>query len=209
MKQYPMQGREKTAVLIVLAANIVLRFIWIALMHPAQEADFQWYYDHAVELASNQGYNWFGQPTAYWPIGWPLFLSLIFRTTGPSVAVGLIVNALLSTLIVWLIYLLTRRLFQSHAYALAAAICYSLLPSQVVWNSVLGSEELFTTLLLISLYLYLRADRTRALSLGVAIAGIALGFAVDVRPIPLAFPLFVFLYELVSGQSGKFTKRLW
>ncbi|GLV13482.1 hypothetical protein Heshes_11660 [Alicyclobacillus hesperidum] len=209
MKQFPTKGREKAAIFLVLAANIIVRFIWIGLMHPVQEADFQWYYDHAVELANNQGYNWFGQPTAYWPIGWPLFLSLIFRITGPSVIVGLVVNAILSTVIVWMIYVLTRRLFQNHAYALAASIAYTLLPSQIVWNSVLGSEELFTTLLLISLYLYVRAERFRALSFGVAIAGIVLGFAVDVRPIPLAFPLFVFLYEVMSGQSGTLKARFW
>ncbi|WP_234969616.1 glycosyltransferase family 39 protein [Alicyclobacillus vulcanalis] len=166
-------------------------------MHPKQEADFAWYYARATELAHNQGYNWMGHPTAYWPIGWPLFLSLIYRVTGPSVMVGLVVNALLSTGIVCLVYTLARMLFRDWRAAFWASAAYTLLPSQIVWNSVLGSEELFTFLLVLFFLLYLRgtrASRAEASLRWLAVAGLSLGLACDVRPIPLAFPAFLFLY---------------
>lgn len=197
-----MTGREtspaKHWIWDILALNVIFRGAWLFYMHPPQKADFLWYFQHAQLLASGHGYVWNGQATAYWPIGWPFFLSLIFRITGAHVIVGLAVNALLSTCIVGLVYLLTLELFERRSMALTAAVAYSLLPSQVIWNAVLGSEELFTALLLASLYLYILA-RNHAGKVAVALivaSGLILGCAADVRPIPLAFPIFVLLYEL-------------
>ncbi|AEJ43041.1 glycosyltransferase family 39 protein [Alicyclobacillus acidocaldarius] len=180
---------------ILIAVNLVLRFAWISFMHPAQQADFAWYYERAVELAHNQGYNWMGHPTAYWPIGWPFFLSVIYRVTGPSVRIGLAVNVLLSTGIVCLIYALTRMLFQDWRYATCAAVAYTCLPSQILWNSVLGSEELFTLLLMLFFVLYVRGASGPPRFRWLAVAGAMMGLACDVRPIPLAFPAFLFVYE--------------
>lgn len=179
----------------VLLLNLVVRFAWIWVMHPKQEADFLWYFDRATELAQNQGYNWMGHPTAYWPIGWPLFLSVIYRITGPSVVVGLVVNILLSTVIVGLVYATTMKLFNRRSYALAAAVLYSLLPSQIEWNAILGSEELFSALLILSVYLYISSETAQRWFVWIVAAGFILGFASDVRPIPLLFPVFVLAYE--------------
>ncbi len=178
-------------------------------MHPAQQADFLWYFDRASDLANGKGYYWMGQATAYWPIGWPFFLSLIFRVTGPSVIVGLVLNAVLSTVIVGLIYVVTRQIFGRTFYAMAAAIIYSLLPSQIIWNSVLGSEEIFTALLLLSVVLYIRQRRdAQRFPWWIACSGLILGFACDVRPIPLAFPAFVFLYEWLVMRN-RVVQALW
>jgi len=192
--------RDRRALAVLTAINLVLRFTWISFMHPEQQADFAWYYARAVELAHNQGYNWTGHPTAYWPIGWPLFLSLIYRVTGPSVMVGLAVNALLSTGIVCLVYVLARKLFHDWRSAACAATAYTLLPSQIVWNSVLGSEELFTLLLMLFFLLYLRGTNHPLGFRWMAIAGVTMGLACDVRPIPLAFPAFLFIYEWWIAQ---------
>ncbi len=182
----------------ILAINLIFRGVWLLYMHPPQKADFLWYFQHAQLLATGQGYVWNGHPTAYWPIGWPFFLSLIFRVTGAHVMVGLAVNVILSTCIVGLIYLISMQLFHRKSMALTAAIAYSLLPSQIVWNAVLGSEELFSALLLVSLYLYLLARNGvgRIALRWITASGLVLGLAADVRPIPLLFPVFVLLYEL-------------
>ncbi|GMA51077.1 hypothetical protein GCM10025857_24340 [Alicyclobacillus contaminans] len=183
----------------LLAVNLLGRCLWILYMHPPQKADFDWYFTHAVQLAQHNVYEWNGHPTAYWPIGWPLFLSLFLRIFGPHMMVGMFVNAVLSTGIVALIYRLAAEIFSSHRMALCAAIGYSLLPSQILWNSVLGSEELFTFLLVFSMYLYVHATRQHTAKGGwirpTLFAGLLLGLASDVRPITLLFPLVIFLYE--------------
>lgn len=77
---------------------------------------------------------------------------------------------------------------------LAAALGYTLLPSQIQWNAVLGSEESFTFFLLLSFLIYLLADQQKWFWL-TALAGILLGLACDIRPIPLLFPIVVLVYE--------------
>lgn len=182
-------------VVILLALNIVIRSGWLLFMHPPQALDFEWYYTHAVQMASGGGYRQGDHYTAYWPIGYPYFLSLLFRVTGPSVWAGLIANAVLSVLIVLLIYFITLKLTDRQNLAFLSAIGYTILPSQIEWNSVLGSEELFTMLLLISLYIYIYGAERRSWVF-VPIAGIVLGLASDVRPITLLFPFAVWVYEL-------------
>jgi len=186
--------------LILITVNAVLRTLWLLFMHPPQALDFEWYYTHAVQMATGGGYRQGNRYTAYWPIGYPFFLSLLFRVTGPSVWHGLIANAMLSILIVVLIYFITLKLINRRDIALFASIGYTVLPSQIEWNAVLGSEELFTALLLLSLYVYVyKASFRWALTI---VGGIILGLSCDVRPIPLLFPFVMGLYELwIRRQS--------
>lgn len=188
----------------LIVANVIIRGLWLAFMRVPQLADFDWYFTHAVQMAQGQGYVWNGHHTAYWPIGWPFFLSMVIRVFGPHVTAGLVVNALLSIGIVILVYLTSLRVFASRTVAMAASIGYTLLPSQVMWNAILGSEELFTFLLMLSLFIYLKTTQMgcRRWLIPVLLSGFVMGFACDVRPIPLVFPLFVLLYEWWIQRRG-------
>ena len=212
--------RPAQDVLLLLLLNVIIRALWLLWMHPAQQADFLWYYNHAVSMVEGQGYSSSGKPTAYWPIGYPFFLSLLFRITGPSAIAGMIANAVLSVGIVLLVYVLGRQVFAglgaaARPAALAAAVGYTLLPSQIEWNAVLGSEELATCLMLLSITLYLQAhvaSSARRVYGWIALAGIALGLSCDVRPIPLLFPVFLFFCERVAfrctwGQAA--ARAVW
>lgn len=195
-------SRASRKVLIwLLILNLVMRATWMLLVQPKQVADFEWYFTHATQMAQGQGYIWGGHYTAYWPIGWPFILSLLFRMTGAHVATGLIANALFSIGIVLLVYAIALLLFQSQRVAAAAAFGYTLLPSQIEWNAVLGSEESFTFFLMLSLYLYLRATRQPKVNWGLLLAGGAvMGLASDIRPVTLLFPVFILIYELLLHQ---------
>ena len=192
MSKLPITAR---GLLLLIVINILIRGAWLLYMHPPQALDFEWYFTHASQLAAGQGYHTGNLYTAYWPIGYPFFLSLIFRIMGPSVIAGLITNAVLSVGIVVLVYLMGLKLTGSERIGMFAALGYTILPSQIEWNSVLGSEELFTALLLLSLYIYLFTYRKGAWKV-VLLSGFILGLACDVRPIPLLFPGVIWLYEV-------------
>jgi len=188
----------------LIGINIVLRTLFIAFVHPSQHADFLWYYKHAVSLMQGGGYHFFHHPTAYWPMGFPVFLSLWFRLTAPTLLWGLVANGLLSIAIVILTYALAKQLTGSQKTAFIAAFAYTLLPSQIEWNGVLGSEELFTCLILASLYVYLRLrDVPKWAGWHALLAGLIMGVACTVRPIPLLFPVFLLIYE------RWFVKQCW
>ncbi|QSO47026.1 hypothetical protein JZ786_21860 [Alicyclobacillus mengziensis] len=214
------RGKVPVSVLWLIGLNLLIRIIWILYMHPTQSADFEWYYTHAVALAQGHGYYESGKPTAYWPIGWPVILSIVVRIFGPHVMAGLVTNVIFSTIIVIMIYALTLRVLgvdkppvvsgegfstfatgsgrNAHQIAFTAALGYSLLPSQIEWNSILGSEESFTLLLIISLYLYaglVRRQSNAPWFWRTTLAGIVFGLASIVRPIGLLFPVFLAAYE--------------
>jgi len=211
----PQRLSVKTIVWLI-AINVILRAIWLAVIQPTQIADFEWYFTHAAQMAQGQGYVWSGHYTAYWPIGWPLILSILFRITGPHVMTGLIANAVFSIGIVLLVYRTTLIFFRSSRKAAFAAFGYSFLPSQIQWNAILGSEESFTFFLLLALYLYLRSilsNRDKSFFL-LAAAGVVMGLATDIRPVTLVFPVVVLIYELVlqrprwlhgAGRTAVFT----
>lgn len=192
---------SKRVLFWLILVNIVVRAIWLLLVQPKQIVDFEWYFTHATQMAQGQGYVWGGHYTAYWPIGWPFILSLIFRVTGANVAAGVIANAVFSLGIVVLVYFLSLTLFQSQRVAAAAAFGYTFLPSQIEWNAVLGSEESFTFLLVLSLYLYVRATRQPKINWVLfLLAGLVMGLASDVRPVTLLFPVFILVYELLRNR---------
>jgi 4-amino-4-deoxy-L-arabinose transferase-like glycosyltransferase len=195
-----MKFKIRTLVSLIVL-NLVIRGLWLAAMHPPQLLDFEWYYTHALSMYHGHGYRWYGHYTTYWPIGYPYFLSILFRVVGPSVWAGLMANVILSTLIVVFVYLLTLKISERPLVALAAALGYSLLPSQIEWNSVLGSEELYTLLLMASLYLYVGAVSDNR-SFQRLLSGLALGLACDVRPIGLLFPAVIFMYEIGLRKMG-------
>ena len=191
---FPTRLPQAVCLVVLVAVNILIRAVWLFHYHPAQRSDFLWYYQHAVSLSEGHGYTTAGKPTAYWPIGYPLFLSLIFRITGPSLKAGLIAQALLSVGIVVLIFLIALRTTKSTSVATIAGLGYTVLPSSIITNSVMGTEELFTFLLLLSLYIYLCVDSGRVW-LKLCLAGLCLGAACLVRPTVLLFPIFIFVYE--------------
>lgn len=201
----------RNPLLWLVVCNLVGRALWVLFMHPAQVADFDWYFTHAIQLANGQGYvSTTGHPTAYWPIGWPLVLAGVIKVFGAHEMAGLFANVVLSTLIVVLVYLLTLRVLGSehrpwHArwIALAAAVAYSLLPSQIEWDSILGSEESFTILLMLTLFIYaglVCKSAGQPWLWRTAAAGLIFGFASIVRPIGLLFPVFLFAYELFVNR---------
>jgi hypothetical protein len=194
----------KRLVAVLLILNVVLRGTLLLTMHPPQRADFLWYYQHAREMALGQGYHWHGHATAYWPIGWPFILSILYRITGPSVVAGLLLNTVFSILIVLFLYGFVRRLTGKPIWGFFAALGYTLLPSQVQWNAINGSEESFTLLLLLSLILLTwsrqMAGRRRVSTL--ALSGFLMGLAADIQPIPLLFPVYLWLLEAWILRAG-------
>lgn len=179
----------------IVAMNVVIRGGWLLYMHPPQTSDFLWYLREAASIYQGHGYTFDGRPTAYWPVGYVYFLSLLFRATGISVLAGLIANAVLSLGIVVIVYMATLRVTESKAVAAAAAIGYTLLPSQIAWNSILGSEELFTFLLYLSLYVYFSTMDTSRMWGRLMVAGVLMGLACIVRPTVELFPFFLLAYE--------------
>ena len=119
---------------------------------PTSDAD--WYYHRAAGLTAGLGYvGKNGVPTAFWPPGWPMILSLGFRVLGVSpLAVGL-VNLGFAALAAWLTYDLARRISGSRRVGLIALALLAIYPNSILYVPLALTEVAYTTLLLAGCWL--------------------------------------------------------
>jgi len=140
--------RSKPFVPACLAGALMVRVLWVLLIDARPMYECVWYLDRAAEIARGNGYLDGGVPTAYWPVGYPAFLGMIFRLTGPSVLAGKLANVALSVGVVWFVYLFARSLYRSEWVGRLTLLFLSLYPNQIAYCDQLSSEILFGFLLL-------------------------------------------------------------
>lgn len=194
--------------LFIILGSIILRFIWIYYMKTYPETDFMWYHIKGVELSRGMGFlngvypyytGKIGYPTAFRPIGYPLTLACLYSIFGTSFWVGKIFNVILSTISMLYLYK-TAKLFFSGAVSNLALAIFAFSPLSICYTSILGSETLFQTLLM--LIMYSLFSKKNALTLGILVGYLSL-----VRPIGIFFSgvLILFLLFDRSRNTLKFT----
>jgi hypothetical protein len=149
-------------------------------------SDFAWYYDRAIEIFSGRGYAEGDTLTAFWPVGWPGFLAILFEITGPSVIAGQLANFVLSCASAVLMALIARKWFQNDLVAWLSVLIMATYPNQIGYVSLLSTEILYQFLLLVCLYL-LMLQRT----VSWVLSGVVFGFASLVKTQSVFIPLFL------------------
>ena len=149
------------ATLLVAA---LLHLVWIDFYPTVPYAESQWYFEKASELADGLGYVYdqtMFKPTAAWPVGYPLFLSLLFRIMAPSLVVAKLANVALAEVIVFLTAWLAQRKFDRRIGSISALLMATL-PGLIVYSSLLQSDMLFMDFSLAALCLTLGGDHLMA-----------------------------------------------
>jgi 4-amino-4-deoxy-L-arabinose transferase-like glycosyltransferase len=194
-------------VALVVGLAFALRLAWVLITqwHPAFDDDAFRYDFTARALASGQGYiHLTGDPTAFWPPGYPVLLATAYVVFGEKVIVAQMLNVALGTATVWLAYLIGRRLFGRGTALLGAGIvaCF---PSLIFYTGVTLSEITFTFLALLAIYLLImeaQSGRRRDVRLLLG-AGLALGLAALTRGQALLLPVVLVPFWLRSGVSWR------
>lgn len=149
------------------------------------------------------------RPDSYWAPGYPVFLAVntfVAREFNLyDYRVILFSQALLSSLVVVLTFLLGRMLFR-YGWALAAAILTMLSPHMISYSAVLLTETLFAFLVLSSLYTSLLFLKKKSTSLGV-LSGICFGMTYLTNPVSIFLPILVLATTLTL--PNKLTVRKW
>ncbi len=188
---------SRGALIALFALFAALRAAAILLdVTPTSDAD--WYYTRAAMLAEGLGYlgnN--GLPTAYWPPGWPMAMSLAFRVLGTSVVTVGLFNLASAVLAGWLTYDLARRLFGSELGARAALLLLAVYPNSILYVPLALTEVFYTTLLLAGCWLLI----ARKGALRLVFAGLVFGIATLVKAQTLVvIPLICLIGLLRDGN---------
>jgi 4-amino-4-deoxy-L-arabinose transferase-like glycosyltransferase len=183
---------------LVLAAGV--RLAWVLLVPNAQYSDSVWYDAAAANLAANGVYGMDG-PSAWFPPGYPFFLTAIYSVVGHSQFAGKLGNVVIGTALTGCTYLLGRVL-RGEAVGLVGAALIAVWPNLVFSTGILGSDLLAALGFVVAMWLGMRRDSgpgpawLRALVLGVVV-----GWTVLVRPVGLILVASLGLWWWISTHS--------
>lgn len=175
---------------------VALRAALIFFVPIEMTSDASWYFNRAISIASGEGYSEAGYPTAYWPVGYPGFLGILFYLFGQDKLVGQIANLVMAAVSFLLQLELTRRIFRSEAAARLSVLLLTLYPNHAAYTSFILTEIYFTFLLLLGVYLYI----TRSHWLWVWICGIVFGLAALTKPQVVFLPGLLVLFHVFSKE---------
>jgi 4-amino-4-deoxy-L-arabinose transferase-like glycosyltransferase len=201
---------ERQFLVLLLIGAGMLRLVAILVLPLHQISDYK-LYDELAQLWVAHGYYTDGLgPTAYWPPGYPFFLSRIYMVFGHQPQAAVIGNLILSIGIVYFGYRLCRVAF-GEIVARWAGVILAVFPSQILFVNITGSEVLFTFFLVLGLCVWFEGVCDTPLRRGMwwwlcaIVAGIALGCATQVRTIALLMPvLFV-----VAAMGRRLVDARW
>jgi 4-amino-4-deoxy-L-arabinose transferase-like glycosyltransferase len=198
---------------VIMALALTLRLGWMLYYPTTLYAESNWYFDKASEIARGYGYVYdleSGKPTAAYPVGYPAFLAVLFRLTGPSTLIAKLANVVLSVSCVYFTYLLALRTFD-RATAVFSALFMALLPGVIVYNSLVCSDILFVTLTTLTMVLTLcHIDQHTRGTVIALLTGLANGAMALTRSIGLALlPLWVWVRWVVVSRHSRMSSARW
>lgn len=186
---------QKLLLLLILAVALLVRMLFsVAVVGVSSEprGDEIDYMSIAGNVAAGNGFCADGQYcTARRPPLYPLFLAAWFKTAGTSIVLGRVLQWLLGTLIVYLVFLLGRKVY-SASTALLAAFATACNPFLIFISAYILTENLYIVLVLLFLFWCPGFNRENAYSPKSAVlCGFLLGVATLCRP--TAFFMWIFV----------------
>ena len=147
----------------ITIVGLALRLVWALYADTIPlGGDPHWYYVVGWNLSDGNGFvaarnELFeipgpGEPTAFWPPGYPFALAAVFWVFGVSVTVAQVQNAVLGAAAIPFVYAIGARIF-GRGPGLFAAGVYAVLPNAISGIPVLFPEPLFTLVFVAALWL--------------------------------------------------------
>ncbi|MDD2200372.1 MAG: glycosyltransferase family 39 protein [Bacteroidales bacterium] len=201
-KKLPLEKKYLISFLVITAIGSLLRYYWIINIPNIPESDFEGYHIIATNIFNNLGFTQWGNPVAFQGMGYPLILGLFFKLAGNAeVLTGKYLNLLFSISTMVVLFFIFNKLFVKKT-AIAAYLIVALLPNYIAYNSVLGTEILFTFFVALTILVQFSEfdNRLRYLLLGILIA-----FAALTKPYFIAYPAVFAIAEWVRSKSVKQT----
>jgi tetratricopeptide (TPR) repeat protein len=196
-------GREKLFLIALFLFAFFLRLIYLL-----QVKSNPFFYNlsldplfHDLWAKSIASGDWIGQGVFFRAPFYPYFLGIIYKIFGPDLFLARLIQYLIGSLSVILIYLLARKLFDRRVAVIAGLL------AATYWILIYFEGELlldfllvfFGTLLLLLLYRAAEKPVFRNWFL----AGVVLGFFAVTRPNILAFAPFILLWLLIYFRRNK------
>lgn len=193
-------GHSDWVFTLAITTLALLPRLYVALAWAKEPVwDGHYYHFGAMRIAEGLGYSedvirqgirvW--KPWTHYPVGYSAFLAIFYKVFGPHNWVAPVVNAISGAALVTLVHRIANIALGTWRARLAAVLTAAH-PGLIAYSTVVMTEPLAALLLVLALYIIVRApERKRTLLWAAAV----LALAVLVRPTTLlAVPLLVVLF---------------
>ena len=193
---------ESRAGLMVIALAYLLPRLLVGFLHVTPTSDADYYFHRAGDLAAGLGYlSAHGAPTAYWPPGWPMALSVVFRLVGGGVTAVWLINLLAGAATAWFTLDLGRHMFGSETVARLGVLLLAFYPNNIAYFPLALTEAFYTALLTGGCWLLIARRRWHATLL----AGLVFGAASLVKTQTLLVVPIILALDVLRGTSIRAT----
>lgn len=175
---------------VCFALGVGLPLIFHLLFPIEPMSDSAWYVARAAEIADGIGYQERGEPTAFWPVGWPALIAAASMLTGSTTSAVILLNlsAVICTLysILWL----GRRLTNDERVSRLALGLYSIYPAGLLYATQASNEVTYTGIALCAFCLLIATTRQLR---WLILSGLLFGIATLIKPQTILFPAGVLI----------------
>lgn len=193
----------------ILVLAFLLRLVFFLTVFNSFSQKYGWegddnYDEIALNVLNGEGYRVHPEtpPNTVRPPLYTLFLIIVFAVVGSERWKVFTAQALLQTLVCYLVYRLGKRFTNSESAAKLAALLFALYPQSMLYSSMYMTETLFSFLIIVSVWFYLDVSETHSASRSMLL-GVVLGLAALTRPVALLlFVPIVLLYFLRAKRSA-------
>jgi len=190
--------------ILVIAA--LLRTGTVALFHPPLTSDDKDYDAIARSLVHGDGFALGGKPTAFRLPGYPLLLAATYAVFGDSKTPIRMLQVIADVISCLLLFSIGKKIFSEKVGLVAAAIL-ALFPIQVLYVSHLMTETIFTTILLLIVWVVVvKENQSHGLAES-TVLGVLTGLGMLMRATVALIPLVIFLYRWRNGAPFKTNVR--
>jgi hypothetical protein len=205
-KNYP------SAILLFFITALLIRSAFLAcnystLTQTPTATDSFGYFERAVNLTQYHTYTFpeKDNEVAFWTPGYPFFMFVLFKIAGIKIGVVLIVQMLIGSGTLTLLYLLIKQNI-NQSWDKYIRIFLLLVPDFILYDFQLLTQCLFNAFLLIVFYL-LQTAKWKNYKYAI-LTGFALGYAILIKSVAtFVIPLFLFylfFYERKYWKQGLF-----
>lgn len=177
--------RTKVITAIITIVGFMFRIFIPAKQHIILY-DEMWYLEAAKNIVQYGDVGIYAKS-----MGWPFLISLVFRFTEPSNMTGIFITAIIGSISITLMFLLTYTITKNQLLGIISAILFAISPVHIRWSSTSETNiaSLFFILLAVTLFFtYYRSYKTTIL---LAVSS-TIAFAATFRPENyILFPLFI------------------
>lgn len=197
---------HRNALLIILSLAFFLRILWIFAVTTQPFSDFELMFKCGGDFA--KGEYWIFKGTSYMGrfthlTAFTIYLGLIQKYFSNALLIIKIINVILSTINVFLIYLISNELFDSKEKSLCVSLISCLFPPFIFYNSVACSENIAMPFFLASVYLFILVVRSKKSPMWFLFAGALLSIGNIFRAVGIVLLIAYIVYLIIYWSKKK------